>query len=96
MGKGPSCLIFICKFLARFTGPAMSRWDGGCDDLVYSAGGGSAARIARRSTINTQLATDLPAALAPSRNPDPLRRDERYGIAEWLKKGRERLTTIRN
>ena len=48
MGKGPSCLIFICKFLARFTGPAMSRWDGGCDDLVYSAGGGSAALRCRR------------------------------------------------
>jgi transposase len=31
------------KFLTRFTGPAMSRWDGGCGDLVHSAGGGSAA-----------------------------------------------------
>jgi hypothetical protein len=41
MGKSPSGLIFICKFLAWFAGPAMSRWDGGCDDLVHSAGGGS-------------------------------------------------------
>ena len=27
----------------RFSGPAMSRWDGGCGDLVQSAGGGSSA-----------------------------------------------------
>jgi hypothetical protein len=107
MGKSPSCLIFICKFRAWFTGPAMSRWDGGgCDDLVHSAGGGSAALRCRRSGVrpghhhetlcdlgkdhdpsedtnavalrftvklnaqlsSTQLAVDLPAALAHLRN----------------------------
>lgn len=30
----------ICQFLARFAGPAMSRWDGGRCDLGQSAGGG--------------------------------------------------------
>jgi hypothetical protein len=58
-------------------------------------------RSERRSTpgrtgATTELAIDLPAALAPSPHSDPLRRDERYGIAEWLQKRRERLTTIRN
>jgi transposase len=31
------------KFLARYAGPAMSRWDGGRGDLGQSAGGGSSA-----------------------------------------------------
>ena len=48
VGPGEGGLIRLAEFLARFTGPAMSRWDGGCDDLVHSAGGGSSALRCRR------------------------------------------------
>jgi hypothetical protein len=39
MGPSKGCLTKTQKFLAWFTGPVMSRWDGGRGDLVESAGG---------------------------------------------------------
>jgi hypothetical protein len=41
VGPTEDSLIVVREFLAWSTEPAMSRWDGGCGDLVYSAGGGS-------------------------------------------------------
>jgi hypothetical protein len=48
VGAAEGSLIISWKYLARPIGPAMSRWDGGCDDLVVSAGGAlSAPRCTR-------------------------------------------------
>jgi hypothetical protein len=113
------------RFPTRFTGPAMSRWDGGCGDLVYSAVAvrpHSAARVEApgpdiiirrmatsertmtpattpaRSRCNRQVHLNARLAIACQprsprpRNPDQLRRGERYRHAGGeLKKVRKTL-----